>query len=169
MLIPPPQVWSHFHPIQDHQNCAGDELGASAFGTLVVILQSKLNWRYYTQEGEGFFGFFFLFSIVSPPPKLFQRICWQQPLSGSGARRALGSSSAEGIGLQEQKSLHTGSLLLFCHVASGPRMLPVPCATAGDTGGTWHCWWPCCSMQEITEDPVHGHCQRCLWGVCFFF
>lgn len=71
-------------------------------------------------------GLFFIFLFFSPP-RLDRCISWQQPLRSSGAGRALGSSSAEGIGLQAQKSLHTVLLILFCRVASGLRVLPVPC------------------------------------------
>lgn len=39
----------------------------------------------------------------------------------------MAGSSAEGIELQEQKSLHTVLSVLFCHVASAFGVLPVPC------------------------------------------
>lgn len=54
------------------------------------------------------------------------------------------------------------------HLAPECCLCPI---TAGDTGGTRRCWWPGCSVQEITEDPVRGHCLQVslgwIWGIFF--
>lgn len=105
-------------------------LGLSSL-CLVVILPNKFNWRYSPQEGDFFSPLIF---HCFPPPKL------SRGAVGSGARRALGSSSAEGIGLQAQKSLHTASLFpsAIWHLAPECCLCPAP-----RRGHWWH-WWHWC-------------------------
>lgn len=117
MLIPLPRC--HFQPSQDHQDRAGDGLGASALCLWPpgCYCSKQIKLEILISRKRGVFFLFFL--LFSPFPS------FSRGSVGSGARRAPGSSSAEGIGLQGQKSLHSGSLVLFCHVASGPGTLPV--------------------------------------------
>jgi len=73
------------------------------------------------------FSFFFIFFSPAALPRLHPSVLWQQPLCSSGAGRVLGRQFSEGMGLQEQKSLHTVRLVSFCPVASALGVLPVPC------------------------------------------
>lgn len=104
--------------------CSGGEEMSRGLCSLHLAPQLFIKIIFEILIGQRVLVFIFLFF---PPPRLDRCISWQQPLRSSGAGRALGSSSAEGIGLQAQKSLHTVLLILFCRVASGLRVLPVPC------------------------------------------
>lgn len=112
------------------------------------------------------------FLLFFSPPRLDRSISWQQLLSSSGARRALGSSSAEGIGLQAQKSLHTVLLILFCRVASSLRVLPrFPAPTRDDACRTHPCPGLLCSSLSAGEHQRSRMCMCCysssFFGVCF--
>lgn len=92
----------------------------SAFGSLLVILQNKLNWRYPSQEGEEFF---FLIFHCLPPPEPPPGAVGSSPCVAAGPGGLLAAAQQRGL---DCRSRNPSTLRACSHRAMWNAACPLP-------------------------------------------